>query len=191
MAGAQKNQPTVSGSGPEGQQFVLMGRFGAPHGVRGDLKLSSFAQDPSALARYDGLRLGDGREVRLTHLRLIKNNLCVVHVQGIDSRTAAQVLTHQELLLPRAALPATAQDEFYLTDLIGLKAIGPDGEVIGMVSDVVNYGAGDILEIKPVEGEVFLLAFTRAHVPAVDCAGGTISIILPDEIDGEPERGTL
>lgn len=168
---------------------VLMGRFGAPHGVRGEIRVTSFASDPLALFEYDGLRLRDGRKIAVTHARFVKDNICVARLEGITKREAAQALTGQDIYIARTALPQTDEDEFYLTDLIGLEARDAAGQKIGAVRDVVNYGAGDILDVMLTQGGAQLVAFTRANVPHINVAAGYITLCLPDEIEGEPLQG--
>jgi 16S rRNA processing protein RimM len=187
MAGVTTGgQASSSSRRDEDATRVLIGRFGAPHGVRGEIRVKSFTADPAALTRYDGLMLRDGRALRFTHMRFIKDRIFVARLDGVTTREAAELLTHQDVFIARTSLPPPQEDEFYLTDLIGLEARAAHGSVIGHVRDVVNYGAGDILDIKRLDGDSILLAFTRVNVPHVDCAGGYVIVELPAEIDGEP-----
>ena len=89
------------------------------------------------------------------------------------------------LYIPRDRLPAPDEDEFYLTDLIGLAAVSPDGEALGTVKSVRDFGAGDILEIQPPDGPTWLLAFTRENVPEIDPENGRLTVVRPSEISGE------
>jgi 16S rRNA processing protein RimM len=169
---------------------VLVGRFGAPHGVRGEIRLQSFTQDPAAIATYGPLLAGS-RAFSLASLRPLKDNLFVARVVGIETREAAEALTHVGLHIPRAALPPPDDDEFYLADLIGLAAVDASGAPLGTVIAVPNYGAGDILEIAPLAGgETLLFPFTKAVVPTLDVAARRLTIVPPlesidpDEADG-------
>jgi 16S rRNA processing protein RimM len=166
---------------------VLVGRFGAPHGVRGELRLKSFTGDPAAIRSYSPLTDADGaRRFKITALRVIKDDMCVVRVEGIGDRDAAETLTNLELFVPRAQLPPPDEDEFYQADLIGLSAITEAGELLGAVERVLNFGAGDILEIRPsAGGETLLVPFTKAAVPLVNLTAKNVVVILPEEIDGE------
>ena len=174
---------------------ILVGRFGAPHGVRGELRLQSFTQDPAAIASYGPLMGGtDGgtgpRLFTIKSLRPLKDNLFVARVDGVSSRTAAEALTNTELYISRAALPPPDEDEFYLADLIGLEAADEAGVALGKVIAVPNYGAGDILEIAPITGgESLLLPFTKAVVPVVDFAARRVTVVPPEvtTVPGEPD----
>jgi len=162
---------------------VLVGVFGAPHGVRGELRVKSYTQDPLGIADYDGLHDGAGRPVEIVSARPLKDDLLVVRVKGVNDRDAAQSLTHTKLYIPREKLPPTEEDEFYTRDLIGLRAETQEGALIGTIVAVPNYGAGDILEIAPPAGETLLYPFTRAVVPTVDIAGGRVVISPPEETE--------
>ncbi len=169
---------------------VLLGRFGAAHGVRGEIRLQSFTADPAAISSYGPLFDKSGaRRFVISALRPLGKDMFVARVEGIADRTGAEALTGQELYLPRAALPEPDEDEFYLADLEGLRAETADGEALGRVVGLRNFGAGDILEIEPPEGETFLLPFTKTVVPIVDIAGGRIVIVLPEVVE-DPQTGT-
>jgi 16S rRNA processing protein RimM len=185
----------MTGRQPAGR--ILVGRFGAPHGVRGELRLQSFTQDPAAIASYGPLGGGTGggtgtQLFTIKSLRPLKDNLFVARVAGVESRTAAEALTNLELFISRDALPPPDEDEFYLADLIGLTAVDEAGSPVGKVIAVPNYGAGDILEIAPLAGgESLLLPFTKAVVPVVDFAAKRVTIVPPEvtTVPGEPSDG--
>ena len=164
---------------------VCVARIGAPHGVRGAVKLWTFTEDPLAVKRYGPLMTKDGaRQFEVTHAREAKGHL-VATLKGIATRDAAERLNGIELYIARERLPATDDDEYYHADLIGLAAVTSANEPLGRVIAIHNFGAGDIIEIAPPQGATMLLPFTNAVVPAVDLANGRVVIELPDEIEGE------
>jgi 16S rRNA processing protein RimM len=166
---------------------VLVGVFGAPHGVRGEIRLKSYTQDPASIAAFGALHDSSGREFVLTASRPLKDDLLVARVKGVADRDAAQKLTHVKLFISREKLPPPDEDEFYCRDLIGLRAETSDGLLLGTIVAVPNYGAGDILEVAPPAGETLLFPFTRAVAPHIDLAGGRVIIEPPAEIDAGPE----
>lgn len=168
---------------------LLVGRFGAAHGVRGEVRLQSFTADPAAIAGYRDLSDGAGtRRFAIKALRHVRDNLFVARIEGIADRAAAERLTNVELYLPRALLPAPAEGEFYHADLIGLTALDAARALIGRVANVLDFGGGDILEIAPVGGgETLLFPFTREIVPEIDLAGGFLVVVPPREVAGEDE----
>lgn len=164
-----------------GDRRVCIARIGAPHGVRGEVRLWSFATDPLALARYGPLETAEGDRFEITSLRAAKDCL-VARIAGVTDRNAAERLVNVELFVPRARLPDLADaDEYYHTDLIGLTAVDAAGTEFGTVVAIQNFGAGDLIEVQPAAGgETVLLPFTKAVVPAVDILAGRIVVDPPD-----------
>ena len=163
-----------------------MGRFGAPHGVRGEVRLQSFTGDVRAIALYGSLQADDGRRFTLAAVRPVKDTMLVARVAGVADRDAAAALTNLELYVERAALPPPDEDEFYVADLVGMAAVDGEGKALGTVVDVPNYGGGDLVEIRPpTGGETLLFPFTRAVVPTIDFPGRTLTIVPPDEVEEE------
>ncbi len=161
---------------------ILMGVIGRPHGVKGLVRVTSYAADPDDLTAYGPLWAGDGG-ARLS-LRWVAPGLAAV--EGISDRTAAEKLTNTRLYLDRSALPAAEEQEFYHADLIGLAAVDGQGAPLGRVATVHDYGAGASLEIARDGAAPLLVPFTRACVPVVDVAGGRVVIEPPAEVTGEP-----
>ena len=164
---------------------ICVARIGAPHGVRGAVKLWTFTEDPLAVKRYGPLLTKDGvRQFEVTSAREAKGHL-VATLKGIATREDAERLNGLELYIAREKLPATDEDEYYHADLIGLTAVNAANEPLGRVIAIHNFGAGDIIEIAPPSGATMLLPFTNAVVPTVDVAAGRVVIELPDEIEGD------
>ena len=166
------------------QETICIARIGAPHGVRGEMKLWSFTQDPAAVADYGPLFTQDGkRQFEIETMRAAKDHF-VVRLAGVADRDAAEKLRNVELYIDRALLPPAEDGAFYHADLIGLAAVTPDGVAFGAVTAVLNFGAGDLLEIKSnAGGEPMLLPFTEAIVPEIDITAGRIVVVLPAETE--------
>jgi 16S rRNA processing protein RimM len=199
---AQGHEPAFIGSGPrlagdtgvtELKNRVCLGVVGAPHGVRGAVRIKTYTEQPDAIATYGALEDESG-ERRFT-LRLIGSakgdGMVIATLAGIADRDKAEALRGLRLYLPRAALPATAEDEFYHADLVGLAAVLQDGSPLGRVIAVHDFGAGDMLEIarpgdKGQAGQPVLVPFTRAAVPVVDLSGGRVVLDPPDGLFDAP-----
>ena len=164
---------------------ILVGRIGAPQGVRGQVRVQSFTADPLAVGTYGELRDAQGRRTFvLSGLRTLRDTIVVASIAGVSDRDDAAALTGTDLYARRDALPPPDEDEVYLVDLIGCEAFDEDGARIGTIVAVPNFGAGDILEIAPVAGgETLLLPFTKACVPTVDVAAKRVVVIIPPETD--------
>ena len=161
---------------PKLQSPILMAVIGAPHGIRGEVRVKSFADDPIALSAYGPLSSADGRAFEVEAVRP-QGAIVVVRLKGVADRAAAEALTGTDLFIDRSALPeAVEEGEFYHADLIGLAVRDEEGAVVGEVAAVQNYGGGDILEVRLAGQRGVLIPFTAAAVPEVDVAAGFIRI---------------
>lgn len=166
-------------------RLVQIGVIGAPHGVRGEVRVKSFTADPLALKRYRPLTDGAGaRGFAVEAARHLKDDMLVVRFKGAATREAAEALTGVGLFTPRDALPQSAdEDEFYYADLVGLSAERPDGSSLGEIVALQNFGADDLLEIRLAgRTRTVYLPFTKAVVPLVDVAGGRVVVDPPDGV---------
>ena len=176
-------------AGPSDER-VIVARIGAAHGIRGEVRVKAFTASPGDIDAYGPLQASDGRTFTVQSHRPAagrSSDMLVVRFKGVTDRNQAEVLNGTELSVSRDRLPPPAPDEFYHSDLIGLKAVGPDGAAFGTVVMVSNFGAGDILEIAPLRGETLLVPFTRAAVPEVDLARGQVTVIPPETIEAREE----
>src|SRR6266852_6076311 len=131
---------------------ICVAQIGAAHGMRGEVKLRSFTADPMAVKDYGPLESEDGAaRFEIEAVRPAKDHL-VARLRGVRDRDAAQRLTNVRLFVPRERLPATAADEFYHADLIGLSAVANDGRELGTVVAIHDFGAGDVIEVRPTQG---------------------------------------
>jgi 16S rRNA processing protein RimM len=162
---------------------ICVAQIGAAHGVHGEVRLWTFTTDPMAVTQYGPLQTEDGeRSFEIDAVRPAKGHL-VAKLRGIEDRNAAERLTNIKLFVLRERLPETEAGEFYHADLIGLRVEDEDGNEIGAVIAVYNFGAGDILEIQPPGGGAMMLPFTETVVPEVDIKGGRIVVVLPAELE--------
>jgi 16S rRNA processing protein RimM len=160
------------------EQRICVARLGAAHGVRGEVRLWSFTAEPAAIFDYAPFETADGRVIEIETLRPAKD-FFVVRLKGVADRNAAEALRNVELFVPRARLPAPAEDdEFYHTDLIGLAVVDASGAALGTVVAMHNFGAGDIIEVRRADAnDAVMLPFTQDAVPQIDVAGGRIVVV--------------
>jgi 16S rRNA processing protein RimM len=150
----------VTGEG----QTLPYGRLGRPHGVRGELALRPFnlegedsleeAELPLAVVL---VRQADRRDMTLVAARPA-DQVWLVRLEGVETREQAAALTNAELWLPRAALPALEEDEFYIEDLIGCTVVDGTGRELGTVRASFWNGAQDVLTIDGPAGELLVPA---------------------------------
>ncbi|MDH3240531.1 MAG: ribosome maturation factor RimM [Alphaproteobacteria bacterium] len=157
--------------------WVCLGVVGRPHGVKGLVRIRPFTEDPEAVAAYGPLTdRKTGRKFTVSVANVAKGTV-IARIDGIEDRDGAEALKGTELWVNRAVLPEIEDEEaFYHHDMIGLEAVGTDGEAVGEVVGIENFGAGDLLELRTREGRLVLVPFTRALVPEVDIEGGRVVI---------------
>jgi len=158
---------------------ICLGIITAPHGVKGLVRVKSFTAEPDAIAAYGPLEDEAGRRLALSFIGAAKG-VQLARIAGVDDRDAAERLKGVRLYLPRAALPATEDEEYYHADLLGLAAELPDGTRLGEVRAIYGFGAGDSIEIARPGAAPLLVPFTRAAVPVVDIPAGRIVVDPPE-----------
>ena len=177
-----RKRPTDGSADERSSKRIVVAQFGAPHGVRGEIRLKSHTADPLKVGEYGPLSAADGREFVVSSARQAagtQTDMLVVSVDGITDRNAAAALSGLELSIPRDRLPEPDDEDFYHADLVGLRADTTDGRTLGSVVAIHNHGAGDILEIAASGGEPILVPFTKAAVPTVDIPGGRLVVDPP------------
>ena len=160
---------------------VVVGRFGAPYGLKGWLKFVSFTEPVQNILTYRPWRVQRGARWDDLAVDEIKEHGkgFVAHVRGIDDRSAAERLTGREIAVPADVLPGTADDEYYWKDLVGANVVTPRGEVLGDVTRLFEAGTHDVLVVDR-DGQEVLIPFAAAYVLNVDIEGRRI------EVDWDP-----
>ena len=168
-------------------KLILVGQIAGGFGVKGEVRVTAWTAEPMALLRYGVLLRADGTP-GLTLISARPEKTAVVgRAKEIATKEQADAMRGLKLFIPRDKLPEPEEDEFYLTDLVGLEARDPEGLVLGTVKSVQNFGADDILEIAPAAGgPTWYLPFTRDAVPDLHIADGWLLAVKPTEI-GERE----
>jgi len=163
-------------------RLILVGQVAGAFGVRGEVRVTAFTADPLSLVAYSPLLTEDGRAaLTLSQGRAVQGAV-IARAAEIATREEAQALRGLRLFVERDALPAPDDEEYYLADLIGLTARTPDGETLGRVKTVSNFGAGDLLEIEPPNvAPAWWTPFTREAVPEVNLEGGWVVVERPAE----------
>ncbi len=169
-----------------GEERILLGAIAGAHGVRGEVRLKSFAQVPGDIARYGELETQDGSaRFRITALKAVGKSL-VARIEGVTSRAAADRLKGTRLYIAASALPEAGEESWYHAELIGLRVESESGEHLGAVAGVQNFGAGDLLEIAlKKQRETELLPFTKAFVPEVDLAAKRLVVVWPETMQDD------
>jgi len=166
-----------------GDALILVGRVAGAFGVKGEVRITTFTAEPMALVDYKTLLHEDGQPaLTLTGGRVAKGGV-VARATEIGTREQAEAARGLRLYIPRTTLPEPDEDEFYVADLIGMDVVSLEGDLLGKVRSVRDFGAGDLLEVAPVAGESWWLPFTKAAVPEVQTDAGRIVAVRPDEVE--------
>ena len=166
-------------SASEGEQWVICGRFGRPHGVRGELRLWCHNPNTELLQSDLMMWLADIEDTfipnpnqTLTPLNLSQYHLLshrkdskglIVKLSGVNSREDAKLLNHKAWIIHRSAFPQLKEDEFYFSDLIGMSGVLDDGDSLGVLRDILEVGSGEVLVFEGPHGEV-MVPFVSAFI---------------------------
>jgi 16S rRNA processing protein RimM len=150
---------------------VTLAAVSGAHGVTGEVRLKLFGEGVDTLKRYGAFNDG---ALTLKTIRSDNKGGAVARFDEIADRTAAEKLRGTVLTVPRSAMPPLAEGEYYHADLLGLAATSPQGDPLGTIVGIENYGAGDVLEIEGSDGRRAMVPMTREAVPEWDHARAII-----------------
>ena len=171
--------------------MLLLGVIVGAKGIKGELKVKSFTENPEDIVAYGPLQDQSGKATYKLKVVGLSKGLPVVRIKGISDRNAAEALKGTELYVTRDRLPDTKEEEeYYHADLIGLPVFFRDGTKFGTILRLHDFGAGDMLEIVPEnkgDKSAVLIPFTVEMVPEVDIAGGRIVVELSEDFFENPE----
>ena len=153
-----------------------MGRVAVPFGIKGWVKIQSFTETPESLLSYASWWIGrdsSWREVRVEEAK-VQSGTVVAKLAGSDDRDAAALYRGQEVAIARQAFPEAKANEYYWSDLVGLKVVNTEGADFGTVSEVLETGANDVLVVKGEKER--LIPFIEQVIREVDMAGRVIRV---------------
>ncbi|WP_310475983.1 ribosome maturation factor RimM [Sandarakinorhabdus sp.] len=138
-------------------QIVLAAIAGA-HGIRGEVRLKLFTDDAQSLARHARFDAG-GRVLVLAAIRGDKPGTAIARFEGVTDRNVAEAMRGLTLAVPRTALPALDDGEYYVADYLGRTVVDETGELVGTVKSIDNFGASDIIDIALAKGGTVMVPF--------------------------------
>ena len=158
---------------------ICIGRIVGVHGVKGLVRINSYTEEPMDIAAYGSVTNEDGeRMFELEVQRMVKTQV-LTKIKGVTDRDAAEALRGMNLFITRDVLPPALDNEFYWEDLEGLRAESINGDPLGNVLSVHDFGAGAMLEVGSSVSETILIPFTEDVVPEVDLSNGRVVIDAP------------
>ena len=145
---------------------IALAAVAGAHGVRGEVKLKLFGEGIDSLSGQPSLTVG-GVALKLKDVRA-GNKTAIARFEGVASREAAEALRGSLVEVERASLPPLAEGEYYHSDLIGLPCVDDDGQPVGTVAAIEDYGAGELLDITLPDGKRSLIPFRDGIADLVD-----------------------
>lgn len=158
-------------------RLICVGKIVAAHGIKGEVKIHAYTEDPYSLATYSPLMDSSGNKLFKIKIRSCSDSILIAAIEGVSTRTEAEAIRKKELFVPRDRLPVLEEENtFYLEDLKGLPVLeGTERRVFGIVKDVYNFGASDIVAIIRADtNQEELFAFTHDIFPEVNLSDGYI-----------------
>ncbi len=180
----QEPQPSVTAPPrANAEEWVTIGRIVAVFGVHGDLKVLPQTDLPDRFTHLREVFLGpDHRRYRITKARPYREGMAVIHLAGIEVANEAERLIGQALMIPLSELPALPPDQYYIHDLIGLRAQTPAGQVLGTIVDVLATGSNDVYVVREAgTGRDVLVPAVKEMIKRVDIPAG---LLIIDPIPG-------
>ncbi|MBF0496186.1 MAG: 16S rRNA processing protein RimM [Deltaproteobacteria bacterium] len=169
-----------------GNNLLVIGKIVSVHGLKGDLKVFSYADSPETIIDAFGNARSSGKEVYLqnakgditpytpTSIRPLKNVL-LIRLEGIDDRNGASLVVGYQLLIDQSDLPTPAEDEWYWEDLIGLTVFLADGTTLGQLDRIIPTSGVDVLVIKRGDTE-YLVPADEDTIVEIDPEAGRLVI---------------
>jgi 16S rRNA processing protein RimM len=169
---------------------LAIGAVAGAHGVKGQFKVKPFTAAPHDIAAYGPVWAGD-RQLTLSVIGVAGNGMVIVRAAEIDDRDSAAALRGTELQVDRAAFPDAGGDEIYHADLIGLAVETVDGESLGRLVALHDFGAGEIAEVRPPKGPTLMLPFDADFVPDIDLVAQRVVVAPPDGLLDQADDDSL
>ncbi len=163
--------------------LIAVGKIVNVHGIKGVMKVKPYLVNKANFKDLNPFTDKYGKKNFEASIVGQKGDCWLVAIKGITDRTTAENFKGLELYTDRNKLPQTKDNEFYQCDLVGMEVL-KDGQVFGQVSKVLNFGAGDILEIKTTENQILDFSFSKKTFPVVDVQKKQIQIVLPEGMEG-------
>lgn len=162
------------------EDLLQVGVITTTHGVRGEVKVFPTTDDAARFKKLKQVILDTGKEkveLEIAGVKFFKN-LVILKFKGIDDINDVEKYRKKSLYVTRENAVKLKKDEYFIADLIGLKAISDEGEDLGIINDVLQTGANDVYVISKEGMDELLVPAIRDCVKNVDIEGGTMEIHL-------------
>jgi len=168
------------------EKLVKVGVIIGAHGIRGEVKIRALLAEIELLEKAPLLN-NNGNELFSVKITGELKDSVIAKISNITDRNSAELLKNTELFASSSILPPADDGEFYHSELIGLEARDESGKKIGTINNILNFGAGDILEIILLNGEELLLPFSEPWVLEINPKASFISISPIDYLEDKTD----
>lgn len=157
---------------------ACLGKITSPHGVKGLVKIFPYGEDPKLLGTIDPIFTSKDKQQTISvTLKNAMGKYILASVKDCNTREGAEKIKGTELWVSREHLPQLDnEDEYYIEDLQGLSVLNEDNQNIGTIATIQNYGAGDLLEIKPKSGASYFVPFQNEYIINISLNEQTITL---------------
>ena len=162
--------------------LIAVGKIVNVHGIKGAVKIKPYLMHGKNLPQFNPLTDKSGKKSFEVSVSGTQGECLLANLKGITTREVAEQFKGLELYADRSKLPETENNEFYCCDLVGMKVI-KEGSEFGKVVSVMNFRAGDILEIQTMKGKQLDFAFSKKTFPRVDLEKKELEIVIPEGME--------
>jgi len=159
---------------------IIIGKVGAPHGVRGEVRIIPETDFPERFRDMKEVQVGD----ELLHITSVKyhGNVILMAFREYQQREQVAALNGRLLTVARSEAVPLEEGTYYISDIVGLRVFDTAGQEIGVVDDVFQTGANDVYQVRQPDGHTRLLAAIHDVVKEIDVPGGRMVVDVPEEI---------
>ncbi len=163
--------------------LIAVGKIVNVHGIKGVMKVKPYLMNRTHFKELNPFTDKNGKKNFEASIVGQKGDCWLVAIKGITDRTTAENFKGLELYADRNKLPQIQENEFYQCDLVGMRVFH-QGQIFGKVTKVLNFGAGDILEIITTDNQILDFSFSKKTFPVIDIPNKQMQIVIPEGMEG-------
>lgn len=163
------------------ENLIIIGKIGAPHGVRGDVRVLPLTDFPNRFDRLKKVFLSEDVSFEIEQVKYNKQ-FVILKFKGMDKREDVDLLKGKLLKVLRSEVPALAEGEYYSFDIIGLDVYEENDAYLGKITEILKTGSNDVYVVQNENGQHLLPALKKV-VTSIDIAAGKMQVVLQEEMD--------
>lgn len=165
----------------EADKRIVIGKIGAPHGIRGELKVFPLTDFPDRFKELKSVYVGDER-LDISSVRY-QNQIVLIRFEAYPVREQAASLTGRFLSVPREEAVPLEEGQYYISDIVGLEVFDGNGSSLGIISEVLQTGSNDVYVVSQKgRAKQILVPALKSVVKEINVAEGRMLVVMPEEI---------